>query len=345
MVEAPPAVIISERPLRAIDPAEWDRFVRGCAGSFLGTWRVVRAHRLRSRVRAFEFATTDASGAPRKIGQCAVAIARGRVRFLDRLHLEPDFVESWEHCIHLVIEQCGAATYVYGSPWNPEERRPPSGAVGDLVPRPLRETAFLVDRVDFRRWASFDAYRRDVSENIRRDYRKAVEASATVETRHGLAAIRDLATLVRLRRQVMDRNGERFSAALDVARHFLKLACIGDLAFIATVRGEGRCHAAFFGVQFGDDVYYLSGGTAKNSQGYGSYLFLTLIEGWFAAHPHGKLYLGRQFACVDPATYTRGNHLYRRKLRATSVPGAEFHVLVSRPAITPAPSAAAPAAG
>jgi hypothetical protein len=345
MLELTSPVVLSERSLSAIQPAEWDAFVVACAGSFLGTWRVVRAHRLRSRVRAFEFTARDASGTPRKIGQCAVAIARGRVRFLDRLHLVPGFVESWDHCINLVIERCGAGTYEYGSPWNPEERRPPSNAVGALVPRLLREKAFFIDRVDFRRWRDFDAYRRDVSENIRRDYRKAVEASATVETKYGMAAIRDLVTLVRLRGEVMQRNGERFSGPLDATRHLLKLACIGDLAFITTVRTEGRCHAAFFGVEFGDDIYYLSGGTAKNSQGYGSYLFLTLIERWFATHPQGKLYLGRQSACVDPATYTRGNQLYRRKLRATSVSGAEFHVHVSRPAVTPVSSEAAPAAG
>jgi hypothetical protein len=341
MLELSPHVALDERAPGAIDPAAWDAFVRACGGSFLGTWRIVRANRLWSRVRVFEFTLRSPDGPPRKIAQCALSIARGRVRFLDRLHIEADAVWLWEHCLNLVIERCGAATYEYGSPWNPEERRPPSSAVGKLVARSVSEKAFLIDRVDFRRWASFDAYRRDVSENIRRDYKKAVEASAVVETRHGLAAVRDLVALVRLRRQVMDRNGERFSGAADLAIHFLKLACIGDPAFIATVRADGRCHAAFFGVRFGDDIYYLSGGTEKNSQGYGSYLFLTLIERWFVGHPQGKLYLGRQAACVDPATYTRGNQLYRRKLRATAVPGAEFRVQVAQPAVKPAPSATA----
>ena len=65
--------------------------------------------------------------------------------------------------------------------------------------------------------------------------------------------------------------------------------------------------------------------------GYGSYLFLTLIDEWFRAHPTGRLYLGRQVACVDPATYKRGNHLYRRKLRATTGPGTAFQVRVAQP--------------
>jgi hypothetical protein len=97
------------------------------------------------------------------------------------------------------------------------------------------------------------------------------------------------------------------------------------------VRAEGRRPAAFFGVRFGDDVYYLAGGTEKTANGYGSYLFLTLIEEWFRAHPTGRLYLGRQVACVAPATYKRGDHLYRRKLGATTGPGTAFQVRVAQP--------------
>ena len=106
--------------------------------------------------------------------------------------------------------------------------------------------------------------------------------------------------------------------------------CIGDRAFIATVRAEGRCPGAFFGVRFGDDFYYLAGGTEKNAHGYGSFLFLTLIEQWFGANPNGKLYLGRQTLCgsghLQPA-----NALYRRKLRATSGPGTAFRLQVAQP--------------
>ena len=196
--------------------------------------------------------------------------------------------------------------------------------------RALPGQPFLIDRVDFNRWSSFADDCADVSENIRRDYRKAAAVSAVVETRQGLAALRDVVKLVRLRSQVMRRNRQPFSFAMDVARHVLKILSIGKGAFIATVRADGRRPAAFFGVRFGDDVYYLAGGTEKTVNGYGSYLFLTLIEEWFRAHPL-ELYLGRQVACVAPATYKRGNHLYRRKLRATTGPGTAFQVRVAQP--------------
>jgi hypothetical protein len=279
MATTPSQIVMLERAAGSVDAVAWDAFVRACDGSFLGTWRVVRAHRWFNRVRLFEFFVAALDGSPRKVGQCALAIARGRVRFLDRLHLRPGFGDLWDQCMDLVIERCGAAKYEYGSPWNPENRRPPCRRdEGGRVTRLVLDEAFLIDLVDFRQWPGFEAYRRDVSENIRRDYRKAAEAAAFVETRHVFSALRDVITLVRLRRQVMGRNGEPFSIVVDLARHLLKLLCLGDLGFIATVRADGRCHAAFFGVRFGDDVCYLAGGTEQNAKGYGSYLFLTLIE-------------------------------------------------------------------
>jgi Acetyltransferase (GNAT) domain len=327
---APPLDVTPlERSARSVDGVTWDTFVLACGGSFLGTWRVVRANRFLSRIRVFEFFAHE-NGSAHKIGQCAVAVASRRVRFLDRLHLLPPWADQWERCVGLVVERCGAGVYEYGSPWNAEDRQAPNGPVGGWVSRTLPGRRFLIDRVDFARWPTIGQYRDDVSENIRRDYRKAVAASATVECRQGLAALGHVVTLCRLRSQVMRRNRQAFSLAMDIARHVLKIVCIGKRAFIATVRAEGRCPAAFFGVRFGEDIYYLAGGTEKNAKGYGSYLFLTLIEDWFATHPTGKLYLGRQVACVDPATYKRGNQLYRRKLRATAGPGTAFHLRVAQ---------------
>lgn len=328
-VVPPLDVTLRESPASSVDGAAWDAFILSCGSSFLGTWRVVRANRFLSRIRVFEFFAHD-NGTAHRIGQCAVAVSARRIRLMDRIHLLPAWADQWERCVALVVERCGSGVYEYGSLWNAEDRRAPDGQVGSWVSRTLPGPRFLIDRVDFARWSDFAHYRDEVSENIRRDYRKAVAASAIVESRQGLAALRDVITLCRLRRQVMQRNGERFSLVVDIAKHVLKILCIGKLAFIATVRAEGHRPAAFFGVRFGDDIYYLAGGTKKNANGYGSFLFLTLIEEWFATHPAGKLYLGRQIACVDPATYKRGNQLYRRKLRATAGPGTAFHVKVAR---------------
>jgi hypothetical protein len=309
-----------ERDLGSVDGVAWDVFVQSCDASFLGSWRVVRANRVLNSVRVFEFFAGQPG--PQKVGQCAVAIGRGRVRFIDRLHLLPEYSSLWEGCLRAVVEQCGPALYEYGSGWNRENHGPTSLEVPGFETRLSEGRFFHIDFVDFSRWGSFAAYRQDVSENIRRDYKKAVAAGARLETYRGLAAVPQVPLLVRLRRVVMERNDEPFSLLPDLGRHALKLLCIGDIAFISTAWVDRRCQAAFFGVRFGGDMYYLAGGTEAQSTGCGSFLFLTLIEQGFESGPNWKLYLGQQRA-VDP-TYTRGNHLYRRKLRATSVTGTAF---------------------
>ena len=302
-----------------VDPEAWDRFAGDSGGSFLGCWRVVRTYRLRSRVRLFDVVARRPHGPDLKVGQCAVAVRRDRVRFLDRLHLAPGYEHLWTRCWPLLVERCGAATYEYGSAWNHESPRPLGLADAVVAGGP-----FQIDRVDFGAWSDFAAYRRAVSENIRRDYRKAAATSPSVVTRYGLDALRDLPALTRLRRRMMRKNQERFVDVADYARHALKLACLGQNGFLATVQAGDRSQAAFFGARLGRNVYYLSGGTEDH--GFGSYLFLTLLERWFSEHPAGNLYLGMYPEAWDPQTYTHGNLLYRRKLRAGAVPGVRFEL-------------------
>ncbi|MEZ5286681.1 MAG: hypothetical protein R2712_18110 [Vicinamibacterales bacterium] len=327
------AVDLRERPVRAVDPAEWDRFVIACGGSFMCAWSVVSAYRLLGRVRIFDVVAPDSTGHPVKVGQCAVCTGPARVRVLDRLLLMPGSGHLWDACMQQVLACCGRATYEYGSLWNHEDHQPPAVAAAEGARAARR--AFSLDLVDFSAWPDFAAYRRSVSENIRRDFRKAEADSARVVRRQGWRALGDLDALVRLRGEVMRKNGESFSALADYGRHLVKLACLRDHAFIATARTTRGCHAVFFGVAFGDNLYYLGGGTAADSNGAGSFLFLTLIEDWFRDHPRGRLYLGAQVGGLEPAAYTRGNLLYRRKLRATQVRGTAFALTMDAPAERP----------
>jgi hypothetical protein len=314
------SLMLVEQSFNAVEPGEWDRFVQQCRASFLCSWKVVCAERLRRRVLLFELHVRSSPGVTHKVGQCALSVARGRVKFLDRLQLLPTHDHLWERGIHLLIERCGPATYEYGSLWNQENRR--------LLAAPrtasIKDDIFQIDRINFAEWPDFAAYRRAVSENVRRDYKKAAAASAAVVVRAGTAALGELGSFVRLRREVMRRNKEPHSTPADFGRHALKLLCLGTDAFIATVRTRDGCHAAFFGAQFGDSFYYLAGGTEDRCQGFGSFLFLTLLERWFAERPGGVLYLGSHIGEPTSRTYTGGNLLYRRKLRATSMAGASF---------------------
>ena len=82
-IDADASVVLHERTIGSIDPVEWDRFAVASDGSFLGSWKVIRAERIRHTVRVFEFLSTATP--PAKVGQCAVAIA-GAQRALPRSH-------------------------------------------------------------------------------------------------------------------------------------------------------------------------------------------------------------------------------------------------------------------
>ena len=58
----------------AIDPVAWDRFVIACGGSFLGSFKVIRAERFLHRVRVFELQTALPAGVE-TIGRCAVTVS------------------------------------------------------------------------------------------------------------------------------------------------------------------------------------------------------------------------------------------------------------------------------
>lgn len=323
----PTEVRMLERSFSSLRRDEWDNFVLTTGGSFLGCWAVVKARRFVGTVRLFEFFIDRESRAPQKAGQCAVAVAWGKVTFLDRIHLKPAQRHLWDQCFKLIVQRFGAKAYHYGSHWNHEDRSK-LGAIPGFVTQTVLNKQFHLDLIDFHDWDGFRAYRRGISENIRRDYRKAQNTSARVETRFGLAALRDVFALVTLRAQVMRKNKVRFSSFADYFLHGVKLAIFAKNGFITTVRMKRKCYSAFFGIQLGSNLYYISGGTTKNSHGFGSYLFLTLIENWFAGHPNGKLVMGPSTGHDDPNDYTGGNLLYRRKLRVSSVNGVRFQLNV-----------------
>ena len=151
-IDADSAVVLHERAIGSIDPVEWDRFAIASDGSFLGSWKVIRAERLRRTVRVFEFFCTAVTP-PAKVGQCAVAIAGRTVRFLDRIHLLPAHASAWERCLSEVIARCSARSCTYGSTWNHEAR---CVAASTALPRGrVTDGGLRLDCIDFSRWPDF----------------------------------------------------------------------------------------------------------------------------------------------------------------------------------------------
>jgi hypothetical protein len=324
-----PALRLLQRTFSSFSPNEWNSCVSASDGSFLGSWEILRARRLFSRIEFFDIVSLSGSGTPLKIGQCALKVTKSKITFLDRFHLKQQYNHLRAQCFQLVIHHFGTRTYQYGSQWNCEDRFE-INCIPNFVCESLHEILFHVDFINLADWRDFAAYRRAVSENIRRDYRKAEQASATIETRRGISAFTELLALARLRRYVMQKNEKPFSLGADVLVHAAKLLTLGKTGFISTVRINGKCLAAFFGTEFGSSLFYNTGATSNSRLGAGSYLFLTLIENWFSAHPAGKILVGDCQGTRNPRTYSSGALLYRRKLRVRSGGGLKFQIKVRR---------------
>ena len=315
-------LVAERRSFASFHGDEWNEFVAASRGSFLGSWGVVKARRFFGRVKLFDFVLVDEAGSRQKMGQCAVHVGNRTVTFLDKIQLLPEQRHLNRQCFDLVAEHFVDVSYKYGSRWNDEEGFDLEGLPRFHVDRKI----FHIDTIEFRGWADFAAYRRAVSENIRRDYKKATEAGAVAKSEYGLKGLRELLAFVAMRRHMALRNNLPFSRVLDFFTHAGRLFVLGRNAFVTTVRIEGKCYAAFFGAEVGSRLYYLSGGTRNNHLGAGSYLFLNLIESWFSKHPQGEFLMGD---CPKPSirpTHDNGNLLYRRKLRVRSVNGVAFRL-------------------
>jgi hypothetical protein len=149
-----------------------------------------------------------------------------------------------------------------------------------------------------------------------------------VETKYGPAALLAIFPLVRLRAEVMHKNLLRFSFLKNYFIHLAKRAIFNQSGFITTVKMNGKCYSAFFGIEFGPNLYYISGDATNNRHGFGSYLFLTLIQDWFARHPGGTFVVGFCNGHREEWTYSHGVLLYRKKLRVKSVDGMEFQLRI-----------------
>lgn len=313
---------------------EWDDFAAASGESFLGAWGVLKARRFLGRVKLFDFVLADPAGSSQKVGQCAVIVRAREVAFLDKIQLLPGQRHLNRQCFDLVAEHFGDVAYKYGSRWNDEEEFDLEGLQRFEVDRSI----FHIDLIQFRQWPNFAAFRRAVSENIRRDYKKAREANAVARTEYGIAGLRELFAFVAMRRHMARRNNLSFSRVRDYFNHAGRLFVLGKKAFITTVRIEGKCYAAFFGAEVGSRLYYLSGGTRTNQLGAGSYMFLNLIEDWFSKHPDGEFLMGDCPKPLAKLTHDNGNLLYRRKLRVNSVNGVAFRLRPKLSTTSAAPS-------
>lgn len=308
-----------------LDRAEWDKFAQVCGASFLCSSTVLRLWRLRGRVIALQFYLDGPEGTSEKIAQCGIAIVGSQRIFLDSLVIRPDRSEHWQDCFAVAVEAAGAGRYRYGSKWNIETDYPAKVLAMPGIVSTVNLMPFL-DVVDFKRWATFDAYLRDVSSNIRRNLARIERLSDAVriERYSGLGALRVIHHLAALRSAVLPRYGQRVNVILEYCGHVLKVLLFRRYACVTLVRYQRKVHAIFYGTAFGATLHYNSGATRREMNGFGAFLFVNVLRDWFRKHPDGRVILGQAVGRADPDL----SH-FRQKLRAQQLDGGPLDFKVS----------------
>ena len=260
--------------------AAWDGFAQDCHASFRCGHRGTRAWQAEwpHRLHRLDLFAAGPDG-ERKVGQCAVGVGRRRRTFADGVQLLPDHAALWPPAVAAVLDHLGPGTYQYGSEWSLEPPRQDGLAgVPGVAVTGVRPTD--VDVIDFARWPTLAAYRRAVSENVRRNVKRATAAhpGAVVVDGPGWIGARRYLRAVALRRAMYRRKGVRRSTAGMVARSVARGLGTGPFARSAYLVDGGTLLASYGGVDFGPLACYLEGASRPDNQGASWALLMAIIE-------------------------------------------------------------------
>ena len=186
---------------------DWDDFAARCGASPYCARNYLRIYGLLYGLHLFEFVQHQ-DGVQTKIGQCAVVGGRRARRFCDGVQLLPGFDHYWNNAVAAVLQMVGPGRYHYGSGWRLETPREKEldGLTGVSIDHIQR---VVVEAVDFSRWASWEEYSRSISNNARRNAKRAINmhSDVTLVFRRGLWTMVSVPCLTWLRRLMLRRKG------------------------------------------------------------------------------------------------------------------------------------------
>ena len=273
-------VQIFETDRAALSSIAWDTFAAKCGASFrcahgaLAAWQL--SDSMFFRLRLFEIYGGEFGG---KIGQCAVAVSRRQSYFIDGIQLSPGDEALWEASMTAVLGRLGPGRYRYGSPWSIEKAREQSLQLLRNVSVEVVES-HVVQGVDFNRWKSWDDYFGAVSNNARRNAKKARIRFPALQiwVNRGLSTLRHALAITNLHFRTSARKACKTPRAVIVARFMARSLVMGKYAMTAIATTEGVDLAAISGVQFGQHWYYLTGGSEVDNGGAAWHLMLAVIR-------------------------------------------------------------------
>jgi hypothetical protein len=297
LAEPSNVIMAREVDFRSIDRRSWNDFAEKCGASARSSYNRISSLNIKSfgrgRVRAFDVYQTE-GGVEIKIGRCVGVLGNdGRLNFIDRLQLLPGYEPQWTPAMSAVIAVSGARHFQYGWQLNCETPRESDLAsirgVSVESVRPL-----VVHAVDFQRWASWDAYFRNMSENSRRNAKAALRDMPRISLleRSGRQALRSVPSLVGLRASM----AERKSLDLNVLQSGLSylgwiIFCPDHVVTGLAMNGK-KALSAYFGIEFGENTYYLEGASRGGNGGAAWRLLIAMLNRAYARHPKGKFVMG-----------------------------------------------------
>ncbi len=322
---SPTSVSVSEVRLSQFDRQEWDRNATRCGASMRSAFAHLHGLRLKLLFRGVPklfHVYLEVDGQRTQIGQYTLIFRRDARIFYDGLNLYPEYSGLWATAMTAVLAQAGPGTYEYGWQWVPE---PPRDAELQTIPgvalthiRPI-----LVQGVDFANWPDWDAYYRDVSENIRRNAKKAEKLHGDLKFTlfTGLATLAKVPALVAMRGAMYRRKQLAFSPLRIFAGYVTSILACPDQAMIGVVTGGGRTLAIQNNVEFAGFHYYLDGAAANETEGGGWFLQLAMLRRAYEHTPKGKFLLGYTDLPIDDQM-AEGLLRSRRSLRASDWPSS-----------------------
>ena len=276
-----PAIQVVAYRDRIGQSGEWDEFAQECGASFRCARSALRflqtEHHLWFQVRRLELHLQE-FGERRKIGQCAIGVGRHRRVFADGLQLKPGYEMLWQPAMTAVLAALGPGRYRYGSHWSLETPRERELGSLDGI-RLERIRPHIVQAVDFGRWSSWEEYFQQISANVRRNARRALDNPGLhMRVREGLAGLREMPALLAMQKRLADRKKVPLASRQRQLRLALRTGLLRDHAVTATARSGADCLATYSGVEFGGNSYYLNGASTPDNGGAAWHLLLAMLR-------------------------------------------------------------------
>lgn len=318
-------VSVAKVRLGQFDRQEWDRNARRCGASMRSAYAHLHSLRFKFLFRGLPrlyHVYLDVDGRKTQIGQCTLIVRRDTRVFYDGLNLYPEYSDLWAAAMAAVLADAGPGTYEYGWQWVPEPARDAEletiAGLNVIHSRPI-----LVQGVDFANWPDWDAYYRDISENIRRNVKKAekLHGDLAFHLVTGLASLGQVPALVAMRSAMYRRKGLPFHPIRIFAGYVGSILACPDQAMIGRVTGGGRTLAIQNNVEFADLHYYLDGAAANETEGGAWFLQLSMLRRAYERTPTGKFLLGYTDLPVEDQL-AEGLLRSRRSLRASDWPSS-----------------------